>query len=483
MPMDPLSTERIDAFPYSHRLTDVMGSPVVDATGAATLADAATRMRSAKVSSLLLLDSEGRPDAIFTEHDLLAAIVERGAAALGDSVDRHATRPVVQLPADAFVFRALGRMDRLGVKHLAVVNPETGRAVGVVSARGLLKLRAGRALAIGDSIATAENGRELAIAQAKLPALAGALVTEGIDARNIAAMISAVVRDVSARAAELAAGSLAAEGKPAPARWCYLVLGSAGRGESQLIPDQDNALVHDGAEADDAWFAELGARASDILATAGIPYCKGKVMASNGAWRGNVAQWRRRIDGWIETPSPQDLLSVGIFYDFHAVFGERSLADALRDCATQAGMLRPFLIALSHELADTNAALGFFGGLKTEQGRIDLKRHGLFPITAGARLLALALGERATSTIVRLRSAQAAGIITAADTETLERAQAIFLARILEQQSLDTAAGLAPSVRVEVGRLSAEQRRELKAALGHVALVSPLVKNALTAGA
>jgi CBS domain-containing protein len=481
--MDRLSTERIDAYPYRHRLVEVMGAPVVSVSAETTLAEAARRMLETNVSSLLLLDAGGRPDAIFTEHDLLAAIAERGPGALDDRIDRHASRPVEQLPTDAYVFRALGRMDRLGIRHLAVVDPENGRAVGVVSARGLLKQRAGRALAIGDSIAVAQSGEQLATAQAELPALAGALVAEGIDARSIADMISAVVRDVSARAAELAAASLIAEGKPAPARWCYLVLGSGGRGESQLIPDQDNALVHDGAETDDAWFAELGRRASDILATAGIPYCKGKVMASNGAWRGNLAQWRQRIAGWIETPSPEDLLSVDIFYDFQPVFGDRSLADALRDHATQAGTSRPFLIALSHELADTNAAIGFFGNLRTEQGRLDLKRHGLLPIVAGARLLALRLGARATSTVDRLRAAQAAGIVTASDAATLERAQALFLTRIFEQQSLDVEAGLAPTVRVDIARLTSRQRRELKAALRDVALVGPVVKNALTAGA
>jgi signal-transduction protein with cAMP-binding, CBS, and nucleotidyltransferase domain len=278
-------------------------------------------MLEAKVSSLLLLDATGRPEAIFTEHDLLGAIAKGGEAALGETLGRHASRPVESLPADAFVYRALGRMDRLGTRHLAVVDPQDGRAVGVVSARGLLKQRAGRALALGDAIDTAMDGKALASVQAELPALAGALIAEGLDARTVAGLISAVLRDMSARAAELAAAALAAEGRPAPAHWCYLVLGSGGRGESQLVPDQDNALVHDGAETDDPWFAELGSRASDILAAAGVPYCKGKVMASNPGWRGNLDQWRRRIDGWVESPSPEDLLWVDIFYDFQPVFG------------------------------------------------------------------------------------------------------------------------------------------------------------------
>jgi len=314
-----------------------------------------------------------------------------------------------------------------------------------------------------------------------MTALARDLLAEGLEVRAVTALIGAVLRDMSARAAELAGNALADEGRSAPANWCYLVLGSAGRGESQLVPDQDNALIHDGSAADDPWFAELGARASDILDQAGIPYCKGKVMASNPAWRGNLADWRNRIDAWVSRATEENLLSVDIFYDFLPVYGDRALAQSLRDHAAEAGRTRPFLVMLSKELGAGGSPVGFLGGLKTENGRVDVKLHGLFPIVAGARVLALKLGATETATRARPAAALAAGIITEEDFDALERAQALFLRLILDQQIADIEAGQAPTVRVDVRRLGSVARRQLKEALRRTEIVQRLVQDALTA--
>ena len=87
----------------------------------------------------------------------------------------------------------------------------------------------------------------------------------------------------------------------------FAVLGSAGRGESLLAMDQDNALVFADGEpdgAEDRWFAALGAHVADILHEVGVPYCKGGVMAKNPQWRGSLATWRERIADWIGALQP-----------------------------------------------------------------------------------------------------------------------------------------------------------------------------------
>ena len=65
----------------------------------------------------------------------------------------------------------------------------------------------------------------------------------------------------------------AGQGAP-PCPYAFVVLGSAGRGESLLAMDQDNAIVFaegepDGAE--DRWFARLGTHVAEILHEAGVP--------------------------------------------------------------------------------------------------------------------------------------------------------------------------------------------------------------------
>jgi signal-transduction protein with cAMP-binding, CBS, and nucleotidyltransferase domain len=105
------------------------------------------------------------------------------------------------------------------------------------------------------------------------------------------------------------------------------VLGSAGRGESLLAMDQDNALVFDeGAsrESEDACFGKLGIHIADILHEIGVPYCKGG-MAKNPAWRGAMFTWRDRIKQWITAARPDQLLSVDIFFDMRPVHSDGRL--------------------------------------------------------------------------------------------------------------------------------------------------------------
>src|SRR5690606_19727377 len=135
------------------------------------------------------------------------------------------------------------------------------------------------------------------------------------------------------RAAQLAETRMQDEGMgPPPVPYAVLVLGSAGRGESQLAADQDNAIVYaQGAEGggEDAYFAELGAQISDILDAAGVPYCRGGVMARNREWRKSLADWRATIDGWVRRQKPEDLLNVDIFFDAVPVHGEFQLAETI----------------------------------------------------------------------------------------------------------------------------------------------------------
>ena len=308
--MDVSALERLDSFPYRHTVADVMSRPPITARPDLSMEAASRIMHDLNISSVVLIDEAGRPTAILTERDMIDAIVAEGAAALGQPADRFAGRPLQTIEADCHVYVALARMERLGVQHLAVVNV-TGALVGVLTARALLRMRAGRALALGDQIEIAESAADMAKVQAGLPALAKALLAEAVDARGVAAVISAVCRDISGRAATLAERDMAAAGLgPPPAPYAFLVLGSGGRGESLLAADQDNALVHAGAEADDPWYAELGRRAADILDGSGIPYCKGAVMAANSRWRASLDGWRGRIRRWVERPEGESLLNV-----------------------------------------------------------------------------------------------------------------------------------------------------------------------------
>lgn len=477
--MDTQALERLDSFPYRHTIAEVMSAPPVTAGPGTTLADASRLMRERSVSSVIVLEDAGAPLGILTEKDVIEAVSEAGAAALREPISRCMSKPLASVPADRHVYVALGRMERLGVRHLGVLDGG-GRLVGVVTARALLRQRAGRALALGDAVESAQSPHELAEVHRAVPELARALLKEGVDARGAAAVIGGVVRDITGRAAALAERALLKNGEgPPPAPYAFLVLGSAGRGESLLAADQDNAIVHGSDETADRWFAALGRRASDILNGAGIPYCNGGVMASKPGWRGGISEWKRRIEGWARNPQPEALLSVDIFYDFQPATGDPALAQELRRAALEAARVPAFLAALARTHEAIGSARSFFGGFRTENGRLDLKRGGLLPITAGARVLALKHGIAETSTAARLeRVAEKEGIV-ATDAEQLIATHGLMLELVLEQQLIDIAAGREPNSKIEVKRLTRPVRARLKEALGAVDLVGAIVEAAL----
>jgi CBS domain-containing protein len=473
---------RIDPFPYRHRVSEVMTAPPRLADATATLRQAAQLMARERVSSLFLAD-EGEGAGIVTERDVLRATAAHGAAALEEPVASLASRPLRTIAAEAFVYRAIGLMDRLKVRHLGVVD-EAGRLVGAVSARDLLRLRAGEALMLGDRLDAAETVPDLAAAWAHLPEVAAGLLAEEVDARQIAAIISSELGAATRRAAVLAEARLAAEGLgPPPQPYAVLVLGSGGRGESLLAMDQDNAIVFAEGEPDgpaDRFFARLGALTADSLDEVGVPLCKGGVMARNAAWRGSLATWRQRVAGWVEQARPRDLLNVDIFFDLTAVHGDRRLADILLTEAQARASAAP---AFAKLLADANSgyesAVGWLGRLRTDNGRVDLKRSGLFPIVSAARILAIRHAIASRATPERLAALQAREVGGGADLARLDAAHSLFVRRILEQQVRDIAEGIQPSNCVAVGRLSRREQAELRDALAAVDHLDALVRDLL----
>jgi CBS domain-containing protein len=364
-----------------------------------------------------------------------------------------------------------------------VLDP-VGRPIGMVTARALLRLRAGQSLAIGDAVETAPDSAALRAAHDQLPDLARALLAEGIGASETSAVLSAITRDITARAAELAEQATLASDGVSPAPWCLLVLGSAGRGESLLAPDQDNALIvaDRGAAQIDGWFLRFAEKINVMLDDAGIPFCKGNVMARNRAWRRSVGEWQTAIEAWTAKPEGEALLNVDIFFDSVPVAGEHDLARHVMDHARETARdALPFLRLLAEAGTAHRPPLGLFGGMKLDgQGRVDLKRGGLLPIVSGARVMALKLGSEAVRTGERLQAAVEAGRLGSDNGEGLEQARQAIAEAILRQQIADRAAGQEAGNRVDPRQLTRAQRTELKAALADAGEAATLVQDVLT---
>ena len=484
---DERTFARIDPYPYRHRVANVMSAPPITVGTDILLGDAVQRMTRGRISSLLVVAAgspvQPRNTAIITERDVLRAISENGAVALTQPVARFASKPLASVPAAAFLYYALARMSRLKVRHLGVEN-EHGEICGIITSRDLLRLRAQEAAILGDEIDQADDMPALGAAWARLPQAAEGLLAEGVNARDIAAVISHELGALTGRAGVLAERRMKADGQgDPPCAYALCILGSAGRGESLLAMDQDNAIVFAEGEpgsAADQWFAQLGGIVADILHEAGVPYCKGGVMARNAAWRGSRETWRARIADWVTRASPADLLSVDIFFDLVGVHGDTTLANDLWHAAFDAAQGNVAFAKLLVEAAgEIESGITMLGTLRTENGRIDLKKAGMFGIVRTARALAIRHHLLERSTQARLSAVASLGRGGESDLDALARAYGVFLDLVLAQQLTDLHGGLAPSNKVATKPLPREQRGRLRESLGAVGHLDTLMRDLL----
>ncbi|NQW10608.1 MAG: CBS domain-containing protein [Alphaproteobacteria bacterium] len=480
--------DRFDSYAYRHRTGDLMASPVTVVTPDTTLKQALDLMASRAISSVFVSPT-GQPNrdvrdyAILTERDAMRRIAKNGAAALDEVVAAIGSRPIHTIHENAFLYRAIGRMSRLKIRHLGV-HSDSDILTGVVSARDLLRLRADPAIALNDVIEESASAETLAVAWSSLPGVVNALIAEEIDARVICEIVSEEIRAMTRRAAVLAAESMISDGKgDAPCPYAVMVLGSGGRGESLLVPDQDNAIVFaTGAPGgtEDRWFAELGARMTDILDAGGIPYCTGGVMARNDAWRGSVDTWKDRIDGWVRRSTLEDALNVDIFFDLTPVHGARSLAlDLLAHAYDRGRGNVAFAKALARNLSAVPEPFTMLGGLKAAGGRFDLKLYALFPIVAATRTLAIRHNVRRQSTKARIEELIKLGLGSEADFTAMLHTHTLALSLMLGQQSQDIASGRKSSNLIDLNGLSRSQKNHLKQSLKSISHIPTIVRDLL----
>jgi DNA polymerase-3 subunit epsilon/CBS domain-containing protein len=437
---------RIDTWPYRHRAGDVMSTPPHIVPADARLESVVNLLIEGKTGSVFVDMAHGRY-GIITERDVLRLAQGLRSGALESLAGDVASAPLDCIAADTFVYNAIGRMRRRKFRHLGVID-RAGRLVGALSQRDLLKLRADEAVALTDGIDAAASVAMLSTVWQSLAAAIRALMAEEVDARDAAAIIASEVRALSQRAAELAMREVAGA---APAKFCLMVLGSAGRGESLLAMDQDNAIVFDddGRTADD-WLQAYAVRTNAILDEVGVPLCRGAIMARNPNWRKSAAEWRRQVAVWVSRSSPQDILNADIFFDAVPVFGETGLGEALRRDAVAAASSSPsFLKLMSLNAADFDSAFGWFGRWRLDADRCDLKRHGLMPLFSAARVLSLRFGIDELSTPARLAAVRPR---LSGQDELIDRlidAHRIILTAVLYQQLMDIGRGVPPSNRVD----------------------------------
>lgn len=268
-------------------------------------------------------------------------------------------------------------------------------------------------------------------------------------------------------------------GEP-PVGFCVLQLGSAARHESLLRPDQDNAMILQDFPGErhleiDTWFQQLGECFTNRLDQAGIPLCKGHVMARWPLWRKRLGEWQEQLRLWTSGRVVKKVQLSNILLDFNPVSGDARLAQALQ---AQVVELMPgakgFLHEMGELLEEIPVGLDGFDRLVGDgqdaphAAALNLKRQGLLPLQSSVRLACLLQGVTEVATRNRLMALVTVGFLSPAEAEDLVQAMNQLQALLLRFQLLDLEQGRQADNWINLTCLSEREQALLKADLKRI---------------
>lgn len=437
-----------------------------------SLREAFVRMNEANVGSIIVSEVAAAGEqvlGILTRTDLIGRVI-LPQVPLATPIAAVMTRDVLTLPAQATAADAMLLMAEHAIRHVPVLGTagSATRIIGVVSERDLFALQRLSVRQLSDSIRRAGDAQALAAVAADVRRLSHHLVAQGVRAEQLTRLISHLNDQLTQRLLALAAARFGVDAT----QLCWLAIGSEGRSEQTIATDQDNGIVYVAGALEKSRLLQFADWVNVALAQAGFPLCKGNIMARNPQWCATQDQWRRQFADWIDRGDPQALLNASIFFDFRGIFGDKSLAAALREeVVARASRNRRFLKqmadnALRNRVPAAGLLEGLFGEGRTEP--VDLKMHGTMPFVDAARIWALGAGLTETNTAERLRRLAELNLVPREDVAGwIDSFEFMQLARLREQhrrsEHPDEGHDENPNV-VDPRRLSPLDRRILREA-------------------
>ena len=443
--------------------------PPISVESTASIERAVEIMGEHKVGSIIIVDDREAPIGLMTQSDVLNRIV-LGRVPLNSPITDVMSSHPETLPETASAYDAMFAMASHGIRHLVVVG-EGGRLSGVISERDLFALQRVNVGQVRRSIDSAENVAALKLALVDVQRSAFNMLAQGVGAEQLTQFISALNDAVTGRVLDLNLRRHTLD----DIEWSWLAFGSEGREEQTLSTDQDNGIVFvkPAARKIEEVRKRLLSFASDVnadLDRCGFPLCKGNIMASNPQWCLTLDEWKARFSGWINSPKPKALLNATIFFDFRAIHGARELAQRMHEHLFKLSIPdTAFQHVLAANAMTATPPLGMIRDFVVEtdeQGKafIDLKKSGARLFVDSARVLALANGIEAASTVARLRRTARLKGGAGDEVEALIDAFNFIQLLRLRHQHLEAGQGRPGDNRIFIGGLNQLDRRILKEA-------------------
>ena len=385
-------------------------------------------------ANVIIIEDKGEY-GIVTDSDLRKHVL-LGGADVNDDISTIATKGLISIDIEDFLFNALLVMTQNEIKRVVVM--QNGKIKGVLEQLDLLSYFANHSHLVAVQIDKAVTVDDLKMLQSDFKNLIITLRAKGVKVRYITKLVSALNLKIYKKVFDMCVDA-------SMQKDCALiVMGSEGRDEQTVKSDQDNALiVRDGVDIE--IYTEPMMKLNSYLLELGFPECLGNVMVSNEFWRRNVSGYKELINSWSQSMSDADVQNLSIFVDAKCVGGDAELLDGLIDYLHQHFQQRDDVLAhVAKAVLNFETPLSLFSGFvleKEHQNKLDLKKGGAFALVHGIRTLCLQYEIKQTNTIERIKELNNKGIIdknfATELIESFDTLSAIRLKAMLEAKSID----------------------------------------------
>ncbi len=402
--------------PPALTLRQVLRRPPVSCLADETVRRGIQTMQALSIGSLVVVDTQRVPIGILTLRDITDRVVLEPGAVDGPIARVMSAHPVT-LPVTETAYQAALAMVRHGVRHIVLVEVGSRQLAGIISERDLFGLQSTSLRQLSVAIRGATDLSAIEAFGREIATLARNMLTQGVAAGPLSAFIASLNDLLTQRIVDM-------EFRDAPARYCWILMGSEGRSEQTLVTDQDNGLIFaplPGSNVEDTRrsLIAIAHRVNQALDRAGYRLCPGDIMAGNPQWCLTLDEWRTRFERWIDSGSPESLLHGSIFFDLRPLHGEVELAVTLRKWLLEHAPRNPrFLHQMAQNALRNRPPLGLLREFRLDSdGLIDLKLNGTMPFVDAARIYSLAHGIDETNTARRLAAMGSALKLAAHESE------------------------------------------------------------------
>ena len=438
-----------------------------------TVAHASRLLAERDVGSLGLLDDNGRLTGLLTPMTLLLSLASEQTRP-SDPLESITAEDAVTVTPDTPLWQVEELFRRHRIKDVAVVDSQE-TPIGIMSETAMIQALSRPPQTLDSEIRQAPDVDTLVRLRRKIPVAAGAVHESHRSVGTAVRALTEMHLALQHRLVELILDAMQREGlgRP-PNRFAVIVMGSGGRGEMLLRPDQDNGLIIDDRVTEKGleWFRDFSERLNPGLDEIGYRLCPGNVMARNPEYRRTLGEWQAKLSQLVDNPGRKEARAANIVLDFATLYGDDTLTARLRSHLNRRledGSGKMLFRMMVSDDAKITQPLGFFNRLVTtpHQGSqvIDLKRTGLRIIVDAMRLFALREGISRCKTMERIASLRRLGVFDADFSETMRIAFEELQDLLFTHQLDQIERGETPDPLIRMERLSSHDKERLRVSL------------------